>query len=62
MKRHVEVIWTRGKEGNVQHLAENDVTPEEGAGRAHRAYHQPEQRPADGLWLYQRRTPSGSRV
>jgi hypothetical protein len=27
--RHLDVIWTDGPDGNVAHLAEHDVTPEE---------------------------------
>jgi len=26
---HVEVIWVDGRDGNVQHLAEHGVTPQE---------------------------------
>ena len=26
---HIEVIWTEGSDGNIAHLAEHDVSPEE---------------------------------
>jgi hypothetical protein len=27
--RHLEVIWTEGPDGNIAHLAEHDITPDE---------------------------------
>jgi hypothetical protein len=26
---HIEIIWIDGPDGNIEHLAEHDVTPEE---------------------------------